>query len=243
MKEEYLSDYIRKLIKEAFVDHGKASKLAVSCIGRQPNSTVYVLNNNVQIDDEGRLIPKERQTYVWIGDKLSNKRGKLPDGIANPHYSLDILQPLSVQPLIECIYILKQVCGNNFMPAYMTICGCVMNMHYEAIMNKIGSCPVVVMVGEPESGKTTIINIARSMIGTARHSKISDFNEAFLAKLLCETTMGIISDDSDKAKTVGKMFIKQFNNLARGTLTHGLQTSRCGMLFALNPEYIPIVQR
>ncbi len=45
--------------------------LAVTCIGRQPESDVYVLGRNTQFTMKGFPICEDQQEFVWVDEILS----------------------------------------------------------------------------------------------------------------------------------------------------------------------------
>ena len=68
--------------------------------------------------------------------------------------------------------------------------------------------------------------MAAALTGSPLSDQFSEITDAYAAKHLSESTMGLIVDDSLSSKSVGRLTIRQFNNLAKGTLTHGKKLSR-----------------
>ena len=246
-----LNDYLMKMIVSTFKegqDHQKNSLQAVSCIGRQPASKVWVLNQTVQIGPQGGLIPPEEQQYVWITGKIAALRGldsgeQLSKFLANPERQHIISLPLSKEPLKVAIELLRNMMGCNFIPSILTLASVPLNCHFEYFQSKLGICPVLVAVGDPQSGKTTSLRVAAALTGSPSTDQFSEVTDAYAVKQLSENTMGLIVDDSSSSKSVGRLTVRQFNNLAKGTLTHGKQQSRSGVTFALNREYLPTTKR
>lgn len=85
-------------------------KHAVVCMGRQPNSDVYVLGPNLQFWSDGTLIPCTDQKYVWIDYLL--KKLKLLNYV-NPLKEL----PVQRRPLHYAVKGLKKLCGQNALSA------------------------------------------------------------------------------------------------------------------------------
>ena len=65
INDELWSIYIFELVEAARQTGGWTSKTLVTCVGRQPDSSTWVLGPDVQIDDRGELIPPEEQQYYW----------------------------------------------------------------------------------------------------------------------------------------------------------------------------------
>ena len=251
LTDKMLNSYLMKMITSTFTEEGenqKNSLKAASCIGRQPKSTVWVLNSSVQINEDGNLIPKEEQSYVWITDKLAALRGldsgeQLSSFLANPELQHHIELPLSANSLYTALHLLRKMMGSNFIPSVFTLAAVPMNVHFEYFQKKFNICPVIVLVGHPQSGKTTSLRVAAALTDSAPSDQFSEVTDAYAAKRLSETTMGLVIDDSSSSKSVGRLTIRQFNNFAKGTLTHGKQLSRCGVTFAVNHEYLPNTKR
>ena len=72
-----LNTYLMKMIVNTFKEGGdqKCSLQAVSCIGQQPESKVWVLNSTTQIESDGELIKTEEREFLWITDKIIALRG------------------------------------------------------------------------------------------------------------------------------------------------------------------------
>ena len=49
---------------------GWTTKTLVTCVGRQPCSTTWVLGPNVQVDSSGDIIPVEDQQFYWYNKYL-----------------------------------------------------------------------------------------------------------------------------------------------------------------------------
>lgn len=59
------SVFILMLIKEYLGGPIRRRKLLVTCVGRQPGSSVWVFNKDTQVDEDGCLIPSKEQQYYW----------------------------------------------------------------------------------------------------------------------------------------------------------------------------------
>ena len=44
---------------------------AVTCLGRQPDSTTYILNRDIQLTMKGDVIPPEQREFVWVEEILA----------------------------------------------------------------------------------------------------------------------------------------------------------------------------
>ena len=249
--DKMLNSYLMKMIINTFKEEngvGKKSLEAATCIGRQPMSKVWVLNATIHINQDGNIISPGQQSYIWISDKIASLRGLHVENsdqlafLANSELQHQVQLPLSNQPFKTTLELLRKMMGSNFMSTVITLSTVPMNVHFEYFQTKLDISPVVVSVGHPQSGKTTSLRVAAALTGSPG-DQFSEVTDAYAAKRLSESTMGLIIDDSSSSKSVSKMTIRQFNNLARGTLTHGKQQSRCGITYAVNHEYLPSTKR
>ena len=51
----------------------KYVKKGAECLGRQPGSNMWVLNNNIYLNDEGESLSTDDSEYIWLGTMLSNR--------------------------------------------------------------------------------------------------------------------------------------------------------------------------
>ena len=84
-------------------DEGCVQYKAVSCMGNQPDSDVFVFGPNLQVSSEGRVIPENEQEYIWIPEII-----KKIGCVINPITALPPIQ----QPLKQkgCIKYLVKIC-------------------------------------------------------------------------------------------------------------------------------------
>jgi len=64
--DQLWSQYVFNMAQE-YVKGGDVKRLTlVTCIGKQPTcSTTWVMGPDVQIDSDGKLIPREHQAFFW----------------------------------------------------------------------------------------------------------------------------------------------------------------------------------
>ena len=51
--------------------HEMGKYKVVTCIGRQPDSTTYILNHDIQLTMKGDVIPPEQREFVWVEEILA----------------------------------------------------------------------------------------------------------------------------------------------------------------------------
>lgn len=101
----------------------------------------------------------------------------------------------------------------------------VIGLHYEAIMDMLGYCPIPVVCGGNRLGKTKSARAALSLIGNGG-AFFASVKERFIPRLCARTTVPPVIDDIKKAKQVEDIAVGFFNRGKDGTCffesTHGL---------------------
>ena len=94
---------------------------AAVCVGRQPDSNVWVLGNDVQIDSSGAVVRKQDQEILWI-----NAVFEMEEGYRKEPCSLlpKICLPLCSLTLGDVVGSLKDIIHDNFMAGVFTIGKC-----------------------------------------------------------------------------------------------------------------------
>ena len=64
VNDDLWSLYVFELVQAGRQTSGWRMKLLVTCVGRQPFSSTWVLGPNVQVNSSGNLIPEDQQ-YYW----------------------------------------------------------------------------------------------------------------------------------------------------------------------------------
>ena len=78
---------------------------------------------------------------------------------------LTIFYNRSQQKASKLVEAFKQLLGNNYPAACLAIGGVAMATGHGRITEAYGSCPVVILSGDTETGKTTVLRSALSLVG------------------------------------------------------------------------------
>lgn len=114
-------------------------KRAAECLGQQPGSHIWVMNEEVHLDENGDRIPIHESEYIWLGPMITNR--SLPN--VAPASDAAFIPSLSSPKaaLDRTLTCLKQAVDNNYIPAFFVIAAAGMAVHYQAVMDKYGMCP------------------------------------------------------------------------------------------------------
>ena len=91
-------------------------KYAVSHVGRQKDGT-WVLGENMSISAQGEKVSMEASQFVWIGDIYQGV------GVVAGTCQCAIHVPLTTDPLIELLTLLRESAQHNFISSVLTIAG------------------------------------------------------------------------------------------------------------------------
>lgn len=153
---------------------------------------MWVLNKDIQIDSDGKLISTEASGYVWLTDS------HLPEAKILASDVLPIIKtPLSSHSLLKLVNLLK-CCKQNALSGILTVAGALMAFYYEKVVALWSGCPVVVACGPPETGKSTAIVMALAMMGIEISSKYVSGSTAFFMQRCGASTLPFGIDDPPK---------------------------------------------
>lgn len=109
-----------------------------------------------------------------------------------------ISQPVVSEPsekLSNLIYLLEKCLKHNFIASLITIGAAIQTFHYETIIELYGGCPISVLMGPPETGKTKSILSALSLFGATESSYFVKGTNAFFLDRSAESTLPYGIDD------------------------------------------------
>ena len=86
---------------------------------------------------------------------------------------INIQQPFSTDGLRDLLLAFKGLLENNYPASCMALGGTVMSLGYQKIVQAGGSCPVVLLTGDTETSKTTVLKACISLTGTAEVKGLS----------------------------------------------------------------------
>lgn len=132
-------------------------------IGKQPNSNVWVLNGTTQISDAGEHVTYEQSGYMWSPMCISAHCDKVSftELVPKMHYENSI-------SLHEFVDSLKSISKHNYISALLVVGGAIMAFHYNKVATLFGGFPIVMALGETETGKSTAVKAGLSLYGMSK---------------------------------------------------------------------------
>lgn len=160
LNEQQFSMFIQFLKSES--RGNLAIKKAVSIVGQQRDESVWVLGKELQVDAQGRGIPRDEQKFTWLDTSVQESLGAISLAEVLP----TIQTPLSTTVLHELVTVLHTIMRHNFIASILMIGGAVMSLHYRTILESTSyGCPTIIAQGPCQTGKSTSIAIALSLFG------------------------------------------------------------------------------
>lgn len=158
LNELQLSSFIQFLRRQQPVGICKAA----SIVGEQVCGNVWVVGPDIHISSDGALMPQEEHEYVWLETGFN---GSLAVDLQS-RIQLPLINSPSAM-LSKLLMLLRTIMKHNFHSSLLVLAGTLMTLHYRT-MQSFEGCPVVVALGEAETGKSTSVLTAMSMLGKFR---------------------------------------------------------------------------
>ena len=117
--------------------------------------------------------------------------------------------------------------------ALFTFGAVVMNLHFQTLVELKGGAPGVVLYGEPDVGKTTIRNVAMSILGIEA-CRFRGLRREYFIHLASKTSLGLMYNDPNEIGEVENIIIDFYTGMTRGGFKRGLETPQCGFTLACN---------
>ena len=158
---------------------------------------VWVLNAEVQLDEDGIAIQPSASPYVWLGDICSTR----PDlwqadpttgqhMIANPRKKSTAVLPINASAFTALISVLDKYYTSNFPAVLLLLGGDVLTVHYEAQMTEYGSVPATLAYGEVQCGKLKATEAALSTMGMRSTNFFGEVSDSRTFEFTSQTTLG-----------------------------------------------------
>ena len=134
--EKEMAEYVKHKKTVFHNNNPQGIKKAVSVIGKQPQSSVYVLGPHASFDESGNLLHCDECDVVWVSDMVSGA------GVASYNLVCDIVTPLSLSPLHKLFNLIPNVFKHNTIPVVLMLGAACMAFHYKLIQSIKKCCPV-----------------------------------------------------------------------------------------------------
>lgn len=221
-------------------------KRAACIVGRQPDSDIWVLSPELQIDGRGQAMSPDDAPYFWLPPEIA-ELSKVKAHIPSRDLCPVIKTPLPVDPrpqLRQLLMRLRTCLKHNFNSALLVLGAAIHTFHYERVIEQFRGCPICVCIGPPETGKTTAILAALSICGSTESSYYVKGTNAFFIQRSAECTLpyGIddpqMSSSSNSSKTnrldLPELIIDLYNGAKSANMIKGSKKPKSAPLVATN---------
>lgn len=237
VSDSQLCQFLMSATEEFFSrppEEQKKLKAAIT-LGRQPKDNVYVLGD-VQLDNQGMLIPEEEKQYIWMVPHLVGIPHSSSSGDPLLREYLKSTPPIIELPLRQFNWLLfmkaaKKFTKNNFYQFICLLSGAASAFHYEKVLSVIGSCPAPMAIGEPASGKSSSLRLIHALIGGTFLSQSSGES---VASELVKSTLPVCWDDPSHPNTLKNVLVSTFQGGGKQTKTGGNEVPRTTFLLTVN---------
>ena len=209
-------------------------KRAILYTGIQPDGSC-VLNEHTFISPNGELMNPNESPYIWLDKDFIFDSDKIKSVDISPP---KIVLPLSITPLSKLIETLKIISKHNVVPALFVVAGAMIAFHYSTIKDMFGGCPMVVAIGESETGKSTAIRAALSLFGCNQISRYVKGTNALFMERASRSTLPFGIEEavpSKKGKTNKLDLTELVIDLYDGAVSANMKTG------ALKPKSVPVL--
>ncbi|HEY9737575.1 MAG TPA: hypothetical protein V6D06_14875 [Trichocoleus sp.] len=179
---------------------GKAYRLTDRVGQQEDGSWVF---KQCQFDKRGEPTDEARSLWVW-NDKLYGDDCSMPSPAIAPH------NPNLLPRMVETMQ--RAFGPDNIYPALLTLGYGAAAVHYQEIIAKEGSFPILNLYGDPGSGKTSAAECALSMMGMTEEGIMRDISlSAAYEKLKLAGSLLHCLDDPKRTPELDE-FLKGFYN-------------------------------
>ncbi len=214
--------YEQFLQRESLGEDVFTIKLAAKCVGLQKvteveagdinlnlEKKVWVLNQELHVAEDGRLIDAAQSPFIWLGSLRETKGGS--DNIASHKFASlacttqDDSNGATLGRVVDAV---KNGYLNNFPSAILAL-GCqVLNLHYENVLEFAGGVPIALLYGDVQCGKSKIMETALALVGTSTSHLLKSCTDLQLIRACCQSTLGLVLDDiTDYTKLLEKIML------------------------------------
>lgn len=185
---------------------------------------IWVLNGDVQLDDNGMPVSLDESPYIWLGEVCGSRPELLqPEPItghlriADPTKKSCVSLPLNEYAAVDLIDILDRYYAHNLPAVLLIIGGFIVCVHYESMIEQHGSVPATIAYGPIQCGKSKATRVALSLMGVSAPNFFTNISDCKAFEYTSQTTLGMVLDDPEDLKQVSKKLTYHFQKSSAAT--------------------------
>lgn len=226
--EKDIAEYIKHKKTAFHNSNPNAIKKAVSVIGKQPHSNIYVLRPNAIFDNSGKLLGSDECNVVWVSDIVSG------EGVASYSLVCEIVTPPSTIALGELFEVMPIVFKHNTIPAVLLLGAACMTFHYSDILSMKRCCPVPLAFGPSGTGKTLALRSALALFGAHNQHMYQHCTLQYYTSRCSESPIPFGIDDPSHSKELGELLLSFFNGTMTANISQGSRRPQSSPIIAAN---------
>lgn len=217
--DKELTQYI-EYKRRTFKRTNREKKQGVLTIGKQPCGKIWVLAENCFIDCNGQL--SKDHVYVWLKKLVTY--GHTQKDLMLEDLKCSIFKPLSTANLESLLQSLETCLGHNFLSGLLLMGAGAMAFHYKTIIDTLRSCPQIMAVGPPSTGKTLSLQATLALFGADNCSnQYNTCTKAYCLQRSAVSTVPFGIDDPSFSGDINDIIVSFFNgtisaNIAQGSI-------------------------
>ena len=185
-------------MKSVGLQHINPDDATVKEIDLNPEVKVWVFNRSTHITESGTPVPPKNSPFIWMGSMLKLKKGS--ENIAWEGLASTVSQyNLTHTALVELLEALRGSYLSNFPSALLVLGVHTLHLHYEMLLQVAGGVPIGVLYGDVQTGKTTAMEAALSLLGTQASHYRKRCSDVRFFQMTAQTTLGLVLDDLTEA--------------------------------------------
>ncbi len=203
-------------------------------VGLQPKSGEWVISKEKYFDESGSPIEKENSAFIWSFECLASKCDKVSPSELIP----EVVKDLDTGCLHKLMGLLRSATRHNFFSALLVVGGALAGTHFRKIIDHFGGFSILIAFGPTETGKSTSIRAALSILGCQRAGFYSKGTSAYMMERSALSCFPYAIDDPNmgsyagrKQLDVGELIVDLYNGAKTANLRSG----------ALQPCSAPII--
>ena len=203
----------------------------------QDERKVWVLNSNLQLDEDGKAIDVNESQYIWLGQFSTASKGL---GIVESTLAAKIGEPLSKKKVLrKLIKSLQITYEGNFPAALLTLGAQIMCSHYETLNDfaSDGCIPAAILHGDVSHGKSLATKAGLSMLGIQNSHFLSSATNNRIIQVTSSTTLGVVYDDPSNVREISEKILHHFEK-GITTTCKASYTPRCTFIASVNKELL-----
>ena len=200
-------------------------KIAANCTGLQKctQNSIWVLNENVQVNLHGAFITPDSSPYVWVPSFIDEELVSLAQ-VTNKKkkYIRDLVSSAE-----ECYL-------DNTPSVLLTFGAEMLCLHYEALNLKAQiQVPATLLVGDINLGKSRASAASSSLLGVHKSNFITSITDTKSRKMAMKTTLGYVIDDPSDADEIAEKILYHFD-MGKSSNDRGTYSPRCTFITSLD---------